>query len=121
MQLRTSLNLDLKKSMVGVKILPSLNEYANLISSYENNLYFLRSEDTRYERRNYTNRALRDPNAIEIDAIENSYAPMGSVERERRRKEYLCFKCGSSKYISLGCKVPMPTARIRTASLERIR
>jgi hypothetical protein len=121
MQLRTSLNLDLKKSMVGVKIPSSLNEYATLISGYENDLNFIRSEDTRYGQRSSTTRTTRDPNAMEIDAVENSYAPVGSEERERRRKKHLCFKCGSSKHISPDCGAPIPTARIRTASLERTR
>ena len=42
MQLKTSLSDDLRRAMVGTQTPNTLNEYANQIIVYDNDLYFLR-------------------------------------------------------------------------------
>jgi hypothetical protein len=101
--------------MVGVKTSSNLKEYANQITAYDNDLRYLPSPINSYR----PNRPTRDSNAMDIDLIEKSYAPVGSQERERRKKEGLCFKCVSSRHISPDCKVPIPGTQIRPASLNR--
>jgi hypothetical protein len=112
-QLRRSLNDDLRRAMVGVKIPDTLNDYANLIASYDNDLRYLPSR--RPSRPQHMTQ--RDPNAMEIDT--SNYAPFGSAERERRRKLGLCFKCGKPDHISRYCSVPMP--KLRSNSLPGMR
>jgi hypothetical protein len=109
LQLRMSLNSELQRSMIGCKIPGTLTDYANLIAAYDNDLNFLR---TRVENRRRP--SARDPNAMDIDTLD--YAPLGSEERERRRRKGLCFKCGSAHHISPNCKKPIPK---RSSSQER--
>jgi hypothetical protein len=42
----------------------------------------------------------------DIDAMD--YAPVGSKERDRRRRKDLCYKCGSSEHLSPNCKKSRP-------------
>lgn len=111
--LQRTLSDELRRAMVGVSVPSTLNEYANLISKYDNDLRFLvPNRPTTQPRRT------RSPDAMEIDST-NSYAPVGSVERQKRMKEGRCFKCGSSSHISPNCSVPMP--KIRSTSHDSTR
>lgn len=117
-----SLNPDLRSSLIGVSLPENLEQCANMINKHYNDILRLAPGKPHYPTNQYPNhatRSTRDPNAMEIDSIKKSYAPFGSEERERRRKQNLCFKCGSSEHISPDCEVPIPKARIRTASLDR--
>jgi hypothetical protein len=124
-----SLNSELRSSLVGVDLPETLEQCANQINKHYNDILRLThggvhkslERRTTNRRSNDTTRTSKDPNAMEINAVESSYALVGSAERERRRKKHLCFKCGSSKHISPDCKIPIPTARIRTALLNRAR
>src|SRR4051812_1568588 len=46
---------------------------------------------------------------MELDS--SQYALKGSKERERRKKEGKCFKCGKKGHILRTCDVPLPQAR----------
>lgn len=112
-QLRHSLSDKLCRAIVGVPIPEHLNDYANLISAYDNNLRFLPT--SRYPR--YQPYTKRDPNAIEINAF--SYALVRSAEREDRCKKGLCYKCSKKGHLSLDYSVPLPY--IRSSSLPSSR
>lgn len=113
--------------MIGVKTPSSLNEYANLITTYDNDLRYLprRSSPSRPSRpsasrlsRSYATASLtpRDPDAMDLDKIDRGYARVGSEERQRRFREGRCFKCGSKNHISPACSVPIPRSRLESAS-----
>jgi hypothetical protein len=113
MQLKTSLSNDLRRAMIGIQTPDSLNDYANQIMAYDNDLRFLTQQQFSTPARNKT---YRDPNAMDIDAVKHDYAPVGSEERERRKREGRCFKCGSKDHISPACNKPIPRSEIRKAS-----
>jgi hypothetical protein len=108
--LRRSLSSELRRAMVGIGIPNNLNEYANLIAAYDNDLRYLPNEP-----RSRTITHQKDSNAIEIDAS-HGYAPLGSKEREKRVREGRCFKCGSKDHISPDCSAPLP--QIRASSVK---
>jgi hypothetical protein len=113
-QLRRSLSDELRQAMVGVEIPSQLNDYANKISLYDNDLRYLPSKRSyRYEAPKRENHH-RDPDAMEIDTT--NYAPLGSAERQKRIKEGSCFKCGRKGHISRNCSVPLPQIRARSSS-----
>ncbi len=116
-QLKRSLSTDLLRAMIGVKVPNTLNEYANLIVSYDNDLRYLPKQPRAHLPGPIT--PTRDPDAMEIDNIHQGYAPKGSPERAYRIQRGLCFKFGSDKHLSPGCSEPMPTARtaIRNTSV----
>ena len=103
--LQRTLSDELRRAMVGVNVPTTLNDYANLISKYDNDLRFLAPG-----RQNNQSRRMRSPDAMEIDST-GSYAPVGSTERQKRMKEGRCFKCGSSSHISPNCSAPIPKIR----------
>ena len=105
--LRRTLSDELRRAMVGVLVPHNLNNYANLIAQYDNDLRYLPSRPT--QRPTHVAAVRRDPDAMEIDA--SKYAPAGSAEREKRIKEGRCFKCNSKNHISRNCSVPLPAVR----------
>ena len=108
--LQRTLSDELRRAMVGVTIPATLNEYANLISAYDNDLRYLpRSQPVRSSR--------RDPDAMEIDTA--TYAPAGSSERQQRIQDGRCFKCNKKGHISRDCSVPLPRIRTNSASLSK--
>jgi hypothetical protein len=121
-QLKNSLTDELQRAMAGQTIPDSLNDYANLIARFDNDLRYLpklktyasaaspppRTEKPQYEQ------TRKHPDAMEIDSA-SGYAPKGSSERQRRIREGLCFKCGSKNHISPQCKAPIPRS-IRASS-----
>jgi hypothetical protein len=111
LQLRVSLNSELQKAMIGCRIPGTVTEYANLIASYDNDLFFLRSRPENTRRSN-----THSSDAMDIDAMD--YAPLNSSERERRRRRGLCFKCGSADHLSPNCNKPIPG---RTDSRHQVR
>ena len=98
--LRRTLSDDLRRAMIGITIPSTLNEYANLISTYDNDLRYLPT--TRVSK---SHTYQRDPDAMEIDAA--SYAPLNSVERQKRIQEGRCFKYSYKGHISRDCSVPL--------------
>jgi hypothetical protein len=94
--------------MVGKALLNNLNTYANLIATYDNNMHFLPVAASALYRPRTTLIGQCDLDAMEIDS---SYAPVGSKERENRRKKGLCFKCGKHGHISWDCPVLLLAAR----------
>jgi hypothetical protein len=112
-QLRRSLSDEIRRAMIGVKIPHKLNDYANLIALYDNDLRYLPKNHSHHEasRREYTR---RDPDAMEIDT--SNYAPLGSAERQKRIKDGSCFKCGKKDHISRNCAVPLPQIRAQSSS-----
>lgn len=113
MELRRSLNKDLKRAMVGLRIPDKLNEYANQIVQYDNDLRFINFRPMTYGKK-------KDYDAMDLDQANLGYAPKDSVERERRKKLGLCFKCGSREHISSRCSVPMPTRTVRAAEARSV-
>ena len=107
--LRRTLSDDLRRAMIGIPIPGTLNEYANLISTYDNDLRYL--PVTRASK-SYAHQ--KDPNAMEIDATD--YAPLHSAERQKRIQDGRCFKCGHKGHISRDCSVPLPQIRVRNSS-----
>jgi hypothetical protein len=106
--LRHSLSLKLQRAMVGEALPNNLNTYTNLITTYNNNMRFLPVAASAPYRPQTTLISQRDPDAMEIDS---SYTPVGSKERENRKKKGLCFKCSKHGHISQDCSVPLPAAR----------
>ena len=113
-QLRRSLSDELRRAMVGIPIPRSLNDYANLIALYDNDLRYLPSSRTH----SVTTKQPRYPVEMEVDT--SAYAPAGSAERQRRVKEGRCFKCNKRGYISKDYSAPMPTHYVRTYSAQRL-
>lgn len=109
-QLRRSLSNELRRAMVGIPIPRSLNEYANLIALYDNDLRYLPSTRT------YTTTVEQPRYPVEMEVDTSTYAPAGSAERQRRVKEGRCFKCNQKGHISKDCSVPLPTQNIRSHS-----
>jgi len=113
MQLRCSLSTELQKAMVGARIPDNMNEYANLITTYDNDLRFLSG------RSQYTPRQpdppRKDPDAMDIDSS-SGYAPKDSEERKKRTREGRCFRCGSKGHISPQCSVPIPGKELHASS-----
>jgi hypothetical protein len=101
MQLKASLTTDLQRAMVGTVTPDTLNEYANQISRYDNDLRYIRGGNPRA-----SSPAPRHPDAMDLSSLD--YAPIGSKERERRIRKGLCLKCGSPKHISPDCKKSLP-------------
>jgi len=104
--LRNSLSHELQRAMVGEALPSDLNDYANLISTYDNNLRFLPDRPRRLP--------VAHPDAMEIDT--SNYAPAGSAERQKRIKDGRCFKCNQKGHISRDCSTPLPTQHIRSHS-----
>jgi hypothetical protein len=104
--LRNSLSHELQRAMVGEALPNDLNDYANLISTYDNNLRFLPDRSRRLP--------VAHPDAMDIDVM--NYAPAGSAERQKRIKEGRCFKCNQKGHISSNCSVPLPAQHIRSHS-----
>ena len=73
--------------MVGIPILRSLNEYANLIALYDNDLRYLLSTRT------YTTTVEQPRYPIEMEVDTLTYAPASSAKRQKRVKEGHYFKC----------------------------
>ena len=111
--LRRTLSDDLRRAMVGIPVPHNLNEYANLISLYDNDLRYLPPRHAL--RPSYATAAKRDPDAMEIDS--SNYAPVGSAERQKRIKNGTCFRCNSKDHISPNC--PIPWHATRSSSLPR--
>lgn len=114
--LRNSLSTELQRAMVGESLPNDLNAYANLIATYDNNMRFLPVQTPIRPRTSAV--AIKDPDAMEIDS---NYAPIGSKEREDRRKKGQCFKCGKHGHISRNCSVPLPQVRASSAASTRQR
>lgn len=113
-QLKRSLTPELLQAMIGVKVPGSLNEYANLIVSYDNDLRYLSRAPRTSKHRQVTRTSqsvVRHPDAIDLDNIHHGYAPKGSNERERRWKHGLCFNCGRKGHMSPTCNEPTPFSR----------
>lgn len=108
-QLRRSLSDELRRAMVGVPIPQSLNDYANLISLYDNDLRYLP-----IARMTASTKQTRYPVEMELDV--SDYAPKGSNERKKRISEGRCFKCNKKGHISANCPVPLPQQRVRAHS-----
>lgn len=108
LQLKASLNPELRKSMIGARVPDSITDYANLIAAYDADLRAINhsAQPRRQQHHQHRHSTASDPNAMDIDTMD--YAPVGSSERERRKRKGLCFKCGSDKHISPDCKVPIP-------------
>ena len=73
--------------MVGIPVLHNLNEYANLILLYDNDLRYLPPQHAL--RPSYATAAKRDPDAMEIDL--SNYAPVSSAEQQKQIKNSTCF------------------------------
>lgn len=101
MQLRASLNQELQRAMVGSLIPDSLNDYANQIARFDNDLRYINHHPQQI-RTDTTS----DPDAMDLDS--SDYAPVGSKERERRRRKGLCYKCGKKGHLSPECAKPIP-------------
>lgn len=112
-QLRRSLSDELRRAMVGIPIPRSLNDYANLIALYDNDLRYLPASRSHH----VTAKQPKYPVEMELDT--SNYAPAGSAERQKRIKEGRCFKCNKTGHISRDCNVPMPTQHIRLNSSPR--
>lgn len=98
-QLRRTLSENIREKMAGVEIPSTLDEYANLIQRYDNDLRYLPSG-----RSVVSPKTMRYPVEMEIDAAGGpAYAPKHSAERQKRIKEGRCFKCGEKGHISTQC------------------
>ena len=106
MQLKTSLSDDLRRAIVGTKTPDTLNEYANQIMAYDNDLYFLRKVTPASAPA--PKKIYKDPNAMDLDAAYGSYAPLRSRERQRRIEEGRCFTCGGKGHFQSTCNKSMP-------------
>lgn len=121
--LRHALNPDLQRAMVGVKVPDKLNDYANLIQTFDNDLRYLALQSASSDRvgrhKNIFSNKDSDPDAMDLDHI-GTYAPVGSKERQRRMDKRLCYKCASSKHLSFDCDVPIPRTRIQTVASRNL-
>lgn len=112
-QLRRSLSEELRRVMVGVAIPRSLNDYANIIAQYDNDLRYLPTTRAQAPRKTLQ----RYPTNMEIDNM--SYAPKNSTERQKRISEGRCFKCNKKGHISRDCSASLPHQQIRANSATR--
>ena len=80
-----------------------LNEYANQIIVYDNDLYFLRKAAPAPALK----KTYKDPNAMDLDTAYGTYAPLRSRERQKRIEEGRCFTCGGKGYFQSTCKKSM--------------
>src|SRR5271156_252152 len=118
-----SLNPELKRTLVGVTLPQRLGDCANLINRHYNDLMRLQPRPTqsrsapkttptstaaRPPTRSPAQTAKKDPDAMDLDAGNQGYAPKNSAERQKRIKEGRCFKCGSKNDLSPNCSVPIP-------------
>jgi len=108
-QLRRSLSDQIRRAMVGVPIPRCLNDYANLISLYDNDLRYLPTVRT-----TTSTKQAQYPVEMEIDVAD--YAPKGSAERKKRLAEGRCFKCNKKGHISNECSVALPKQQVRAYS-----
>src|SRR6478735_1283743 len=102
--LRRSLSNDLRRAMVGAKIPSDINEYANLIAQYDNDLRYLPTRPT--HRSNYTYKVTTprqqlDPDAMEIDTL--SRATLSEQKKDQYRRKGLCFTCSAHGHIAREC------------------
>lgn len=113
-QLRRTLSDNIREKMAGVEIPGTLDEYANLIQRYDNDLRYLPSG-----RSSVSSKTTRYPVEMEIDAAGgSSYAPKNSAERQKRIKEGRCFKCGERGHISTLCPDSKPNQQVRTSGTQ---
>src|SRR5271170_5692714 len=115
-----SLSPERKTSLIGVDLPGALDACANVINKRYNNILRLtpkpapRYNTTTPRTSTKLSSQPKHPDAMDIDTGTLGYALLGSSERERRTKLGLCFKCGSSSYLSNRCSVPMPKYDLRT-------
>ena len=113
-QLRRTLSDNIREKMAGVEIPNTLDEYANLIQRYDNDIRYLPSG-----RSHVSSKTTRYPVEMEIDASGGSgYAPKNSAERQKRIKEGRCFKCGERGHISSLCPDTKPKQQVRTSGTQ---
>ncbi len=115
MQLKSSLSPELQRVMIGTVTPDTLNDYANQIARYDNDLRYINARGAPRSAPGRTP-STRDSDAMEINSLD--YAPYGSKERERRRKNDLCFKCGSAEHFSHDCSKPIPGYNKKNRSRE---
>jgi hypothetical protein len=115
-----SLAPDLKRTLIGVSLPDNLQDTANLINRYYNDL--MRLNPRRAYQSNTmttaTSTPSKDPDAMDIDAGNKDYAPKNSPERQKRIKEGRCFRCGSKDHLSPKCSVPIPKRTLRTVEAQ---
>lgn len=102
MLLKGAISPELQRLMITQTEADCLTDYVNTVAKIDEQLRFINGSS----RTQHARTVIRNPDAMDIDNLE--YAPVGSVERERRLKKGLCFKCGSSKHISPDCKKTLP-------------
>jgi hypothetical protein len=117
--LKNSLSTELKRAMVGVKVPASLNDYANLCATYDNDLRWL-SKDSNNTQRSSKQRT-SSPDTMDLDSasVKAAYAPKDSNERTKRIKEGRCFNCGKQGHISRDCPEPSTYRAPRSKSRGR--
>jgi hypothetical protein len=102
MLLKGAISPELQRLMIAQPEPELLTDYVNLVAKIDEQLRFI-NNSSHYQQ---TRRSTRDPDAMDIDAMD--YAPVGSEERDRRRRKGLCYKCGSSEHLSPNCKKSLP-------------
>lgn len=102
--LRRSLSDDLRRAMVGAKIPSDINNYANLIAQYDNDLRYLPTRlsyrPTHNRKNTSPQRQQRDPDAMEIDT---SRVTLSAQKRDQYRQKGLCFYCSAHGHIAREC------------------
>lgn len=92
---------------MSVHILNSLNEYANRISKYDNDLHYL--SQCLYTwvtaSKSIFEKAQKNINAMNINMTEKEYASVDSAEHQKWIKKNCCFKCDFKNHISSNCSV----------------